>query len=416
MDKLGIDSVDFEGKRVFCRVDFNVPVKDGAVDDDTRIVATVPTIDYILSKKPKSLVLASHLGRPDGRRQEKYSLKPVVPVLEGHIHHKVVFLNDCVGEEVEKACENPEDGTVFLLENLRFHVEEEGKGVDADGKPFKASKENVAAFRASLSKLCDIYVNDAFGTAHRAHSSMVGVDKPQKAAGFLMKKEIDYFSKALYEPKRPVLAIMGGAKVKDKIQLIKNMLSKVDEMIIGGGMAYTFKKTVFGVEIGRSIFDEEGSKIVQDLVDTAKEKGVKLHFPVDYVTGKEFSDDTEVGSADDESGIGAEWEGFDCGPKSIEKFREVILRAKTIIWNGPVGVFELEKFSVGTRAVLAAVVEATEKGTISIVGGGDTASCVNKFGGADKVSHISTGGGASMELLEGKILPGVDAVSSLPKK
>jgi len=324
----------------------------------------------------------------------------------------VQFLDDCVGEKVEKACADPPHGSVILLENLRFHVEEEGSGVDAAGKKIKADEAKVKEFRASLSKLGDIFVNDAFGTAHRAHSSMVGVNLPQKAAGFLMKKELDYFAKALENPQRPYLAILGGAKVSDKIKLISNLLDKVDEMIIGGGMAFTFKKIVNDVKIGNSLFEKDSEKTVKDVIAKAKEKNVKLHFPVDYVTADKFSKDANTGAATDEEGIPDGWMGLDSGPKSNKEFAEVVSRAKTIVWNGPVGVFEFPKFETGTKSLMDAVVEATTKGATTIIGGGDTATAAAKYNAEDKVSHVSTGGGASLELLEGKELPGVSYLSS----
>ncbi|XP_020620257.1 phosphoglycerate kinase 1-like [Orbicella faveolata] len=323
-----------------------------------------------------------------------------------------MFLPDCVGASVEKACENPSPGSVILLENLRFHVEEEGKGLDNEGKKIKASPESVKAFRDSLAKLGDVYINDAFGTAHRAHSSMVGVDLPQRAAGFLMEKELVYFAKALGNPERPYLAILGGAKVADKIQLIENLLDKVNEMIIGGGMAYTFTKVLSNMEIGKSLFDEEGSEIVQGLCAKAKAKGVALHIPVDFITASKFADDAEVGSATLESGIPTDWMGLDIGPESLKIFVQAVERAKTIVWNGPMGVFEMAKFESGTKGVMDAVVAATKAGGVSIIGGGDTATCCAKYGTEDLVSHVSTGGGASLELLEGKTLPGVAALSN----
>jgi phosphoglycerate kinase len=299
-----------------------------------------------------------------------------------------------------------------LLENLRFHIEEEGKAKQEDGTSVKADPAKVAAFRASLSKLGDVYVNDAFGTAHRAHSSMVGVALPQKAAGFLMEKELTAFAAVLDHPKRPLLAILGGAKIADKIPLITNLLEKADEIIIGGGMAYTFKKVLNGMEIGGSLFDAEGAKIVADLVAKAEARGVKLIFPVDYVCADAFSADANTQAADDSTGIPAGWEGLDAGPKSIALYREAILRAKTIIWNGPPGVFEFDKFSGATKAMSEAVAEATANGATTVVGGGDTATAAKKFKVADKVSHCSTGGGASLEFLEGKVLPGVAALES----
>lgn len=353
----------------------------------------------------------SHLGRPDGRRQEKFSLAPVAAELEKLLGKKITFLNDCVGAEVEAACADPASGSVILLENLRFHPEEEGSSKDESGKKVKASPEAVNTFRASLSKLGDVYVNDAFGTAHRAHSSMVGVQKDQRAAGFLLKKELTYFAKALESPERPFLAILGGAKVKDKIQLIENLLDKVNEMIIVGGMAFTFLKVLQGMEIGKSLFDEEGSKIVGDLMGKAEKRGVQIHLPEDFVTGDKFAEDAQVGEATVATGIQDPFMGLDCGPTSVAKFEATIARAKLIVWNGPVGVFEYDNFASGTKAVMDAVVAATEKGTTTIIGGGDTATCAAKWGTEDKVSHVSTGGGASLELLEGKILPGVAALS-----
>jgi len=319
-------------------------------------------------------------------------------------------LDDCVGEEVEKRCNSSHGGEIILLENLRFHLEEEGSGVDKDGKKVKAKDEDVKKFRESLTKLGDIFINDAFGTAHRAHSSMVGINLT-RAAGFLMKKELDYFAQVLEKPKRPFLTILGGAKVSDKIKLIENMLDKVDEMIIGGGMVYTFKKAIDNLEIGKSLFDEEGSKIVKHLIEKAKKNNVKLYFPVDYVTADKFDKNATVGHADDKTGIPKDWMGLDIGSESIKSFTHVIEGAKTILWNGPVGVFEWEPFEKGTKAIMDAVVKATENGAVTIIGGGDTATAAAKYGTEDKVSHTSTGGGASLELLEGKVLPGVAALS-----
>jgi len=409
--KLGIKDVDLKGKRVLIRVDFNVPVKDGKVTNDLRIVSALPTVKYAFEAGAKSVVLMSHLGRPDGNVMPKYSLAPVAPVVEKHLGRPVTFLNDCVGEEVEQVTANPPEGSVFLLENLRFHVEEEGKGETPDGKKIKASEADILNFRASLTKLGDVYINDAFGTAHRAHSSMVGVNLPIKAAGLLMKKELDYFGKALESPERPFLAILGGAKINDKIQLIDNLLNKVNLLIIGGGMAFTFKKVLNNVNIGKSLFDEDGSKIVEQIINKAKERNVEIYFPIDYVTGDKFAEDALVGSADDASGIPDGWMGLDIGPKSSEKLKEVVLRAKTILWNGPMGVFEFPNFANGTIAVGEAVAQATKNGATSIIGGGDTATAAAKFNLEDRVSHVSTGGGASLELLEGKVLPGVAALS-----
>ncbi|KAI8055271.1 phosphoglycerate kinase [Syncephalis plumigaleata] len=370
-NKLSISDVDVKGKRVLIRVDFNVPFEDGKISNNQRIVAALPTIRYALDHGARSVVLMSHLGRPNGKVVPKYSLKPVAEELKKLLDRPVTFLDDCVGAEVEKACANPDDGQVILLENLRFHIEEEGSSKDAEGNKTKASSEDVAAFCDSLSKLGDIYVNDAFGTAHRAH----------------------------------------GRKLPLKIQLIYNLLDKVNTMIIGGGMAFTFKKELENVKIGDSLYDKDGAKIVGKIVEKAQNQGVKLYFPSDYITADKFAKDAATGTATDAEGIPDKWMGLDCGSKSIDEFRKVILESKTILWNGPPGVFEFDNFAKGTRAVLDAVVEATQNGATSIVGGGDTATVAAKWGAEDKLSHVSTGGGASLELLEGKELPGVTALS-----
>nr|CAD7443142.1 unnamed protein product [Timema bartmani] len=409
--KLSIDKVPLEGKRVLMRVDFNVPLKDGQITNNQRIVAALDTVKYALDKGAKSVVLMSHLGRPDGSPNPKYSLKPVAAELKQLLKRDIKFLNDCVGPEVESACKDPPKGSLILLENLRFHLEEEGKGVDSKGNKVKASPEAIAKFRAGLRPLGDVYVNDAFGTAHRAHSSMMGEGFDTRAAGFLMKKELEYFAKALHNPQKPFLSILGGAKVSDKIQLIENLLDKVDEMIIGGGMAYTFLKELNGLEIGNSLFDQEGAKTVKDLIKKAEQKNVKIHLPEDFITADDFKENAKVGEASLTTGIPKGWMGLDIGPKSVESFKAVVGRAKVIVWNGPMGVFEFENFAKGTKGVMDAVTEATAKGTTTIVGGGDTATCCAKWGTEDKVSHVSTGGGASLELLEGKILPGVAALS-----
>jgi len=405
--------LEFAGKRALIRVDFNVPQDKatGAITNNQRIVAALPTIKHVLDHGG-SVVLMSHLGRPNGRKVGKYTLEPVAAELEKLLGKPVKFVAECSGPVAEDACAKLQPGDVVLLENLRFHIEEEGKAKNEDGSSLKADPAKVAAFRASLSKLGDVYVNDAFGTAHRAHSSMVGVDLPQKAAGFLMEKELNAFAAVLEHPQRPLLAILGGAKIADKIPLINNLLEKADEIIIGGGMAYTFKKVLDGMEIGGSLFDPEGAKIVADLAAKAKERKVNLIFPVDFVCGDAFSADANTQPADHASGIPAGWEGLDAGPKSIALYREAILRAKTIIWNGPPGVFEFEKFSGASKAMAEAVAEATAKGATTVVGGGDTATAAKKFGVADKVSHCSTGGGASLEFLEGKELPGVAALGA----
>lgn len=323
----------------------------------------------------------------------------------------VTFLSDCVGSEVEKACANPSSGSVILLENLRFHIEEEGSA-KVDGKKVKANKEDVEKFRASLTKLGDVYINDAFGTAHRAHSSMVGVKLPVRAAGFLMQKELSAFTRVLEQPQRPYCAILGGAKVSDKIQLISNLLDKVDEMIIGGGMAFTFRKVIDNMSIGKSLYDEAGSKIVKELVDKAKAKGVKLHLPVDFVIGDKFDKNAKVDVTTLKKGIPDDWMGLDAGPQTAAENAKAIFRAKTLIFNGPMGVFEFPAFSSGTSLALHDVAAITQLGgAYTIIGGGDTASAAKQFGVSSLVSHVSTGGGASLELLEGKELPGIVALS-----
>ena len=402
-----------KGQRVLVRVDFNVPQdkKTGAITNTQRIAAALPTIKFLL-EGGASLVLMSHLGRPDGKVVEKFSLRPVAAELEKLLGKPVKFVAACVGAEAEAAAKALQPGEILLLENLRFHIEEEGKVKLEDGTSQKADPAKVAEFRASLSRLGDVYVNDAFGTAHRAHSSMVGVNLPRKAAGYLLEAELKAFDTVLNNPKRPLLAILGGAKIADKIPLIRNLIEKADEIIIGGGMAYTFRKVCDGMEIGNSLYDAEGAKIVQELLDKAKARGVKVTLPVDFLCGDKFSPDSNTQPATMQSGIPAGWEGMDCGPESIKLYEAAIGRAGTVVWNGPCGVFEFEKFAVGSKAMAAAVAKATERGAITIVGGGDTATAAKKFGVDTKVSHCSTGGGASLEYLEGKILPGVAALSA----
>jgi len=412
MAKKTIKDIPLAGKRVFIRVDFNVPQdkQTGEITNTQRITAALPTIQHALAQGA-SVVLASHLGRPNGERVAKYTLKPVAAKLQELLGKPVTFLDDCVGSEVEAACDALKPGEVILLENVRFHIEEEGKRKDAEGNSVKADPAKVAAFRASLSKLADVYVNDAFGTSHRAHSSVTGVDLPDKVAGFLVEKELAAFATVLENPKRPLLAILGGAKIADKIPLIRNLVEKADDIIIGGGMAYTFLKVLNGMPIGNSLYDPAGAEIVPELIAKAKEKGVRIHLPVDFVIGDKFGPDATTGAASAAEGIPDGWEGFDCGPKSRELFAGVIASARTIVWNGPCGVFEFDIFSAGTKAMAEAVAAATANEAITIVGGGDTATAAKKFGVVDKVTHASTGGGASLELLEGKTLPGVAALN-----
>ncbi|MBS0663736.1 MAG: phosphoglycerate kinase [Verrucomicrobia bacterium] len=408
-----IRDLSLAGKRVLMRVDFNVPQDKatGAITNNQRIVAALPTIQHALAQGA-SVVLMSHLGRPDGKVIAKFSLAPVATELAKLLGRPVAFAADCVGPVAEQAAAALKPGEVLLLENLRFHIEEEGKIKHEDGTSVKADPKAVEAFRAGLSKLGDVYVNDAFGTAHRAHSSMVGVKLPQKAAGFLMEAELKAFGAVLENPRRPLLAILGGAKIADKIPLIRNLLGKADEIIIGGGMAYTFKKVIDGMAIGDSLFDPEGAKIVADLAAEAKARNVKLIFPVDYLCADKFDANANTQPATDATGIPAGWMGLDAGPKSIELYRAAILRAKTIVWNGPAGVFEFDKFAGATKAMADAVAEATAKGATTVVGGGDTATAAKKFKVASKVTHCSTGGGASLEYLEGKVLPGVAFLES----
>ena len=416
MAKLSIDQLSLKGKRVLMRVDFNVPQdkKTGAITNTQRIDAAIPTIKYALDQGA-SVVLMSHLGRPDGKVVEKYSLKPVAEKAAERLGRPVKFVAACVGPEAEAVAAALKPGEVLLLENLRFHIEEETKVKvkNADGTETKitADKAAVEAFRASLTKLGDVYVNDAFGTAHRAHSSMVGVNLPQRAAGLLLKKELDAFAQVLESPKRPVLAVLGGAKVADKIQLINNLLDKADELIIGGGMAYTFLKVRDNMAIGKSLYDAEGAKIVNELLAKAKAKGVQIHLPVDFIAADKFAPDAATQVVTAAQGIPEGWEGLDCGPTTNANLAVVFARAKTVVWNGPLGVFEFEKFAGGTKAAMDAMVKATAAGAITVIGGGDTATAAAKWGTDTKVTHCSTGGGASLELLEGKVLPGIDALS-----
>jgi phosphoglycerate kinase len=405
MAKLFIEDLDLGGKRVIMRVDFNVPLKDGTVENDKRLRAALPSIQYVLDQGA-SLVLMSHLGRPNGKASDKLSLAPVAARLSELLGKPVKQLDDSVGPEVEAACAELKPGDVVLLQNLRFHIEEEGKAKGADGAKVKADPEAVKAFRASLSKLGDIYVNDAFGTAHRAHSSMVGVDLPQRAAGYLLKKEIDYLHDAVENPKRPFVAIIGGAKVSGKIDVIEALLPKVDTLIIGGGMAYTFYKAQ-GKEIGDSLVEDDRLEMAKELLAKG---GDKLVLPEDTVVTDEFDFGArKVGSLKTVpwDGLGPKDIGVDIGEKTREKFVAIVKGAKTVVWNGPMGVFEIPETAKGTFAIAEALAEATKAGAATIVGGGDSVAAIEQMDLADQVSHVSTGGGASLEYLEGKELPGV---------
>jgi phosphoglycerate kinase len=405
MAKLFIEDLALAGKRVLMRVDFNVPVKDGKVESDKRLRASLPSIRYALDKGA-SVVLMSHLGRPDGQKLARYSLKPVAARLSELLGKPVKFLDDCVGPDVERACGALKPGEVVLLENLRFHIEEEGKLKKEDGSSVKADPEAVKAFRASLTKLGDVYVNDAFGTAHRPHSSITGIALPQRAAGYLMKKELDFLGDAVDSPKRPFVAIIGGAKVSGKIDVIEALLPKVDTLLVGGGMAFTFFKAQ-GKEIGGSLVEDDRLEMAKGLLAKA---GGKLVLPVDTVVTDAFDFDARrVGTLETVAWdrIGPKHIGVDAGEATRARFAGIVKAAKTVVWNGPMGVFEIPATAKGTLAVAQALAEATAQGAITVVGGGDSVAAIEQNGLADKVSHVSTGGGASLEFLEGKELPGV---------
>jgi phosphoglycerate kinase len=390
-----VDNLSFKGKKALVRVDFNVPLDhDFNVTDDTRIEAALPTIEKILNDGGCA-ILMSHLGRPKGSDDDKYSLRHIVVTLEKALGRKVKFAQDCIGREPEVLAEGLNPGEVLLLENLRFHKEEE-----------KGDKE----FAKKLAKLGDIYVNDAFGTAHRAHASTAVIAEffTDKVCGYLMLSELKNADKVLGDPERPYTAIMGGAKIADKILIIEKLLDSVDNLIIGGGMSYTFAKALGGT-IGDSLLEEDKLDFVLELMEKAKAKGVNLILPEDAVISKAFANDADQGLAN-KGEIPDGWMGLDIGPKSRELFAETILKSKTILWNGPMGVFEMDSFDKGTKAVAEAVVTATKAGAYSLIGGGDSAAAVNKFGFGDDVSFVSTGGGALLEHMEGKVLPGVAAL------
>ena len=396
MKKLSIDDVELKDKRVLVRVDFNVPLdKSKDITDDRRITSSLPTIKKIISDGGKA-ILMSHLGRPKGGPDPKFSLFPVAKRLSGLLNKEVKLAPDCVGEEVKKMVDQMKPGGVLLLENVRFHPEE---------------TKNDEGFSKQLAELGDVYINDAFGSAHRAHSSTEGVTKFIKisAAGYLMQKELDYLGEAISNPKRPYCAILGGAKISGKIDVINNLLNKVDVLLIGGGMAFTFFKAE-GKEIGKSLLEAEKIEVAKDLLNKIKNSKVKFLLPVDVVAADEFKNDSFCCVVDVDK-IPADKMGMDIGPKTIVAFKNEILRSKTVVWNGPMGVFEMENFSMGTMEVAEALAKATKEGAITVVGGGDSAAAISKAGLENNVSHVSTGGGASLEFLEGKELPGVVALS-----
>jgi len=402
MPKLSIRDIDLANKRVFIRVDFNVPLtEDGStITDDTRIVATLPTIEYALRRRAK-VILASHLGRPKGKPNPKYSLRPVVDRLRELLDKQlgssvnVAFAPDCVGEIAEEMARQLESGQVLLLENLRFHAEEEA---------------NDPEFSKKLARLAEVYVNDAFGSAHRAHASTEGITHYLKpaVAGLLMEKEITYLGKALESPEKPFVAIIGGSKISGKIDVIQNLLDKVDTLVIVGGMAYTFQRAL-GIKTGKSLVEEDRIDMAKATLDKSKSKGVELLLPVDNILADNFAADANTQEWDCSKDFPDDWQGLDIGPKTIKAIEDVVLTAKTIVWNGPAGVFEFPRFAVGTNAIARAV--AANKTATSIIGGGDSVSAINQAGVADQITHISTGGGASLEFLEGKKLPGVEALT-----
>ena len=411
-----IDQVNFEGKRVIVRVDFNVPLDENFnITDDTRIRAAMPTINKVINDGGK-LILMSHLGRPKKNPDPKYSLKHIVNYLSQVIGKEVAFADDCMKAADKIAA--MQNGDVLLLENLRFYAEEEGKvrgiekGEEGYDEAKKALKESQKEFTKTLASYADYYINDAFGTAHRAHASTALIadyfDTDHKMYGFLMGKEVAAVDKVMKDIKRPFTAIMGGSKVSTKIEIIENLLTKVDNLILCGGMTYTFKKALGG-NIGKSICENDKLDLALSLLDEAKEKGVNLVLAVDAVVADDFNNNANTLIVDPMD-IPEAYEGMDIGPKTRELFGEVIKNSKTILWNGPCGVFEFDNFANGSRAIAEAIVEATKNGAFSLIGGGDSVACVNKFNLADQVSYVSTGGGALLEAIEGKELPGIAAI------
>lgn len=394
MRKKTIEDIDVEGKKVLVRVDFNVPLDEkGNITDDTRIRAALPTINYLI-ERGAIVILVSHLGRPKGKVQERLRMDPIAQRLAELLDKEVIKTDDCIGDEPKQAIEDMREGDVLLLENVRFYPGEEA---------------NDPEFSKQLAELADVYVNDAFGTAHRAHASTVGVAEFLPAvSGFLMKKELEYLGKALENPERPFVSILGGAKVSDKIGVIKNLLTKVNYLLIGGGMAFTFLKAK-GLEIGRSLLEEDKLSLAGELIKEAEDKGVKLLLPVDVVVAPELKPDAPYKRVKVEE-IPPDWMGVDIGKETVKEFSNIIKQAKTVVWNGPMGVFEMKPFTAGTKGIASALAES---GAVTIIGGGDSAAAVEQLGYADKMTHISTGGGASLEFLEGRELPGVKALNDI---
>ena len=413
---MNIKDYNFKGQRAFVRVDFNVPLEDGKITDDTRIRGAMPTLKKIVGDGGR-LIIASHLGRPEKNPDPKYSLRQIVDTVSEYLGVKIAFAPDC--GKARSQVDALGDGEALMLENLRFYAEEEGKPRNVENldeqqkaEAKKAMKEAQKQFAATLASYADCYVNDAFGTAHRAHASTALIadffDKDHKMYGFLMEKEVNAVKNVMLEPKRPFTAIMGGSKVSSKIDIIRNLMNKVDNLIVTGGMTYTFTKALGG-KIGNSICEDDKLSLALELISEAKAKGVRLVMAVDAKIADKFANDANTQFVDD-SKIPDGWIGMDIGPKTERLFADVIESSKTILWNGPAGVFEMDNFSHGSFAIAQAIVNATKKGAYSLVGGGDSVACVNKFGFANSVSYVSTGGGALLEAIEGKVLPGIAAI------
>lgn len=431
--KLSIQNLEMAGKRVLIRVDFDVQVQKGKVTNNKKIVSALDSIVLALVKEAKSVVIISHLGKPRGIRNMKYSLTPVAEELDILLKHahtdpkslgkyseiyklysrtkplpNVKFFQDCCGSEIENLCEDPMHGSIYMLENLRFHTEEEGCGKNASGNKVCASTESIDNFRKSIHKLGDVFVNDAFSLCHKTHSSILGEGFEKRAAGLILDKEITHFRKVITHPDKPYLAILGGIRIIDKLKLIDNLLDRVSEMIIGGAMAFPFLKKLKRMDTGHSLFDVEGSNSVKIIMKKAKRKKVNIYFPTDFMASSKSG---QVQLETVRSGIGEGWMGLDIGPESCSDFRNIIMRAKTIVWTGPVGAYELDNFGIGTESVLLDVAKATSRGSHSILIGEDIAACAEKFNQDRNFSLVSSGGQAGKAILEGNLLPGITALS-----